>query len=44
MISETESLRVWEGIDFFIIEDTKGLDRDIVSKYNLEKKTDLLEI
>ena len=41
MISETESLRVWEGSDFFIIEDTKGLDRDIVSKYNLEKKTDL---
>ena len=41
MISETESLRVWEGSDFFIIEDTKGLDRDTVSKYNLEKKLDL---
>ena len=39
MISEAESLNVWEGHDFYIVESRSGLNNDIIEKYNLKKNS-----
>lgn len=41
MISEAESLNVWEGHDFYIVESRSGLNNEIIEKFNLTKKKEI---
>ena len=37
MISETESLNVWEGKSFYVVIDRFELDQSLIQKFNLKK-------
>ena len=37
MISETESLNVWEGESFYIVIDRFELNKSLIKKFNLKK-------
>lgn len=41
MISETESLNVWEGESFYIVIDRFELDQSLVQKFNLKKNKEI---
>tara|TARA_B110000858_G_scaffold195239_1_gene251179 strand:+ start:316 stop:504 length:189 start_codon:yes stop_codon:yes gene_type:complete len=37
MISETESINVWEGESFYVVIDRFELDQSLIQKFNLKK-------
>merc|ERR1712166_57571 len=41
MLSETESLNVWEGDSFFVVIDRFELDKNIIQEFNLKKNKEI---
>lgn len=41
MISETESLNVWEGSNFYVIIDRFELNKNLIEKFNLQKNKEI---
>ena len=41
MISEAESLNVWESENFYIVQDRFGLDETLIQELNLKRNTEI---